>query len=127
MGRAGAGAAGGGVGLTKSPREFAVKDDEPIQVASSLLTESNLGGHTLVRLGAIITHGNAPDLVKAMLELQKSKGQTPEDVACSLGHGLYECRHGLTLRLVFAAYRGLLYFHIIGSHDDVRDFLMAHR
>jgi hypothetical protein len=44
----------------------------------------------------------------------------------ALGQGLYECRHGLSLRLVFAAYRGLLYFHMIGTHDEVRRFLKAH-
>ena len=45
----------------------------------------------------------------------------------ALGQGLYECRHGLSLRLVFAAYRGLLYFHIIGTHDEVRRFIKAHQ
>jgi hypothetical protein len=45
----------------------------------------------------------------------------------ALGRGLYECRHGLSLRLVFAAYRGLLYFHTIGTHDEVQRFLKAHR
>ena len=45
----------------------------------------------------------------------------------ALGHGLYECRHGLSLRLVFAAYRGLLYFHAIGTHDEIRRFLKVHR
>ena len=44
----------------------------------------------------------------------------------ALGQGLYECRHGLSLRLVFAAYRGLLYFHTIGTHDEVQRFLKAH-
>ena len=45
----------------------------------------------------------------------------------ALGQGLYECRYGLSLRLVFAAYDGLLYFHIVGTHDEVRRFLRAHR
>ena len=45
----------------------------------------------------------------------------------SLGKGLYECRRGLAVRLVFAAYRGLLYFHMMGNHDDVQRFLKAHR
>ena len=45
----------------------------------------------------------------------------------ALGQGLYECRHGLSSRLVFAAYRGVLYFHTIGTHDEVRRFLKAHR
>jgi len=45
----------------------------------------------------------------------------------ALGEGLYECRHGLSLRLVFAACRGVLYFHTIGTHDEVRRFLKAHR
>ena len=45
----------------------------------------------------------------------------------ALGRGLYECRHGLALRLVFSAYRGLLYFHMMGDHDEVQRFLKAHR
>jgi len=45
----------------------------------------------------------------------------------ALGQGLYECRHGLALRLIFAAYSGLLYFHMIGTHDEVRRFLQSHR
>lgn len=44
----------------------------------------------------------------------------------ALGHGLYECRHGLSLRLVFAAYSGLLYFHTIGTHNEVQRFLKGH-
>jgi len=45
----------------------------------------------------------------------------------ALGQSLYECRHGLSLQLIFAAYPGLLYFHMIGSHDEVRRFLKSHR
>jgi hypothetical protein len=45
----------------------------------------------------------------------------------ALGQGLYECRHGLSLRLIFAAYSGMLYFHAIGDHEAVRRFLRAHR
>jgi hypothetical protein len=45
----------------------------------------------------------------------------------ALGQGLYERRRGLSLRLVFGAYRGLLYFHTIGTHEEVRRFLKAHR
>ena len=45
----------------------------------------------------------------------------------ALGQGLYECRLGLSVRMVFAAYHGLLYFHMLGNHDDVQRFLKAHR
>jgi len=45
----------------------------------------------------------------------------------ALGQGLYECRHGLSSRLVFAAYPGLLYIHMFGTHDEVRRFLKAQR
>ena len=45
----------------------------------------------------------------------------------ALGQGLYECRHGLSLRMIFAVYPGLLYFHMIGTHDEVRRFLKSHR
>lgn len=58
-----------------------------------------------------------------------------------LGHGFYECRRGLKLRLLFelisafpqgpsveqAVPSKLLYFHTLGDHDDVRKFLKRHR
>jgi len=85
-----------------------------------------------------------PDLLETLRSFSKSErkeiGKLIEQVRDSfgsphahagvgiraLGQGLYECRHGLALRLVFAAYRGLLYFHMIGSHDEVRRFLKSH-
>lgn len=85
-----------------------------------------------------------PDLLAALRTLSKAErkeiGELIERVRDSfgnphahsgtgirtLGRGLYECRHGLSLRLVFAAYRGLLYFHILGNHDEVQRFLKAH-
>lgn len=41
----------------------------------------------------------------------------------SLGAGVYECRHGLALRLVFQVEAGTLYVHFMGTHDEVRRFL----
>jgi len=39
---------------------------------------------------------------------------------------VYECRVGLALRLIFTLERPqLLYFHMIGTHDDVRRFLKS--
>ncbi len=37
----------------------------------------------------------------------------------------FECRAGLDLRLVFLAGQGVLTFHVIGNHDDVRRFLAS--
>ena len=45
----------------------------------------------------------------------------------NLGSGLYECRSGLDQRLVFQSFDGLLYFHFLGNHDEVRSFLRSHR
>jgi len=45
----------------------------------------------------------------------------------SLGGGLYECRSGLDQRLVFQSLDGLLYFHFLGNHDEVRCFLRSHQ
>ncbi|MBI4624792.1 MAG: hypothetical protein HY736_16445 [Verrucomicrobia bacterium] len=41
----------------------------------------------------------------------------------SLGHGVFECRHGLAQRLVFQVEAGALYVHFMGTHDEVRRFL----
>jgi hypothetical protein len=39
---------------------------------------------------------------------------------------VYECRVGLALRLIFTRENPLLlYFHMIGTHDDVRRFLKS--
>ena len=82
-----------------------------------------------------------PGLIKALRALpkkeRKSVGELIEKVRVgfgnphlhqgagvrALGHGLYECRHGLSLRLTFSAYRRLLYFYMIGDHGEVRRFL----
>ena len=45
----------------------------------------------------------------------------------ALAHGFYECRQGLKRRLIFEYSAGVLYFHTIGDHDDVRRFLKPHR
>ena len=45
-----------------------------------------------------------------------------------LQHNLYECRSGLKSRLVFEPRpNGRLYFHTLGSHDEVQRFLKAYR
>ena len=42
--------------------------------------------------------------------------------------GVYECRVSRPLRLVFTLERpSLLYFHIIGTHDEVKRFLRSFR
>jgi len=41
----------------------------------------------------------------------------------ALGSDVYECRLNLRQRLVFTLEHGLLYFHFLGNHEDVRRFL----
>lgn len=39
---------------------------------------------------------------------------------------IYECRVGRSLRLIFTVERStILYFHMLGTHDEVRRFLKA--
>jgi hypothetical protein len=40
-----------------------------------------------------------------------------------LGTRIYECRTGLTWRLLFVAQKGILTFVFAGDHDEVQDFL----
>lgn len=40
-----------------------------------------------------------------------------------LGEDVYECRRNLHQRLIFTAHKGYLYFHMIGNHNQVRQFL----
>lgn len=44
-----------------------------------------------------------------------------------LGHGFYECRKGLKQRLIFEHAQGVLYFHTLGDHEDVKRFLRRYR
>jgi mRNA-degrading endonuclease RelE of RelBE toxin-antitoxin system len=85
------------------------------------------------------------DLLRAIRKLSKGKraaigaaiestrqawGRPPEHLGLgirSLGSGLYECRSGLGQRLLFQSLDGLLYFHFLGSHDEVKIFLRTHR
>jgi hypothetical protein len=42
----------------------------------------------------------------------------------ALGHSFYECRYGLKLRLIFQRVNDQsLYFHMLGTHDEVKRFL----
>jgi len=87
----------------------------------------------------------SPDLLREIRKLSKGKragiGAAIES-ACqawgrphehsgiairSLGSGLFECRSGLDQRLLFQSLDGLLYFHFLGNHDEVRCFLRSHR
>jgi mRNA-degrading endonuclease YafQ of YafQ-DinJ toxin-antitoxin module len=45
----------------------------------------------------------------------------------NLGSGIYECRIGLNQRLVFQSLENGLYFHFLGTHDEVKRFLRSHR
>ena len=85
-------------------------------------------------------------LVVQIRELDKAKrkiiGQLLDQVASSMGQphlhagiglrklndALYECRLDLKTRLVFEALpEKVLYFHMMGSHDEVIKFLKARR
>ena len=44
-----------------------------------------------------------------------------------LGNHLYECRTGLTWRLVFEAQKGVLTFDFAGHHDEVQTYLRSKR
>ena len=44
-----------------------------------------------------------------------------------LGKNLYECRTGLSWRLVFFAEKGILTFDFAGDHDEVRSYLRGQR
>ncbi|MDD5350612.1 MAG: hypothetical protein PHQ12_10410 [Chthoniobacteraceae bacterium] len=45
-----------------------------------------------------------------------------------LGNGFYECRKGLKTRLIFERIgQKALYFHAVGSHDEIRRFLKGHK
>ena len=87
----------------------------------------------------------SPDLLREIRKLSKGKrtrlGAVIESARQSwgrphehsgigirrLGSDLYECRSGLDQRLVFQSLDGLLYFHFLGNHDEVRCFLRSHR
>jgi hypothetical protein len=44
-----------------------------------------------------------------------------------LGSSFFEGRAGLRLRLIFEMIDdGVLYFHLLGTHDEVRKFLKRH-
>jgi len=44
-----------------------------------------------------------------------------------LGKHLYECRTGLTWRLIFEAHKGVLIFDFAGDHDEVQNYLRGKR
>jgi hypothetical protein len=44
-----------------------------------------------------------------------------------LGADLHECRIGLKTRLLFQQIDTTLYFHFLGNHDQIQNFLRAHR
>lgn len=87
----------------------------------------------------------SPDLLRQIRKLSKAKrasiGAAMESASQSwgrphehsgigirsLGSGLYECRSGLDQRLVFQSLEDALYFHFVGNHDEVRNFLRSHR
>jgi len=43
-----------------------------------------------------------------------------------LGKRIYECRTGLSWRLIFMAQKGILTFNFAGNHDEVQSYLRSH-
>lgn len=43
-----------------------------------------------------------------------------------LGKSVYECRTGLSWRLIFTAQKGVLTFNFAGDHDEVQSYLRGH-
>jgi len=82
-----------------------------------------------------------PDLLQQLRALDKEQrraiGQLIEKVRIAFGHphlhggtglrafrpDVFECRLNLRQRLVFTFEPGLLHFHFIGSHEEVKRFL----
>ena len=44
-----------------------------------------------------------------------------------LGQNIYECRTGLSWRLIFVAQKGVLTFDFAGGHGEVQNYLRGHR
>jgi hypothetical protein len=85
------------------------------------------------------------DLLKQIRSLsaedRRILGKTIDDALVSWGHphihsgiglrklrgNFFECRSGLQTRLLFEPLNdSFLYFHLMGSHDDIRRFLKRH-
>jgi hypothetical protein len=70
--------------------------------------------------------GREAEVLRALRQVQEGFGQPHLHAGLSirkLADGLFECRAGLDLRLVFLARRGVLTFDFAGDHDGVQNYL----
>jgi hypothetical protein len=86
-----------------------------------------------------------PDLLAQLRDLSREErrviGEAITEISCAMGRphrhagiglrklrgAFSEGRAGLKLRLVFEILNdGMLYFHLLGDHDEVRNFLKRH-
>jgi hypothetical protein len=77
-----------------------------------------------------LSEAEKTDLTERINEVGKQFGKPHRHAGLGirdLGGGIYECRSGLDLRLVFVkdgdTKPPTLYFDMIGNHDDVRKYL----
>jgi hypothetical protein len=82
------------------------------------------------RFKTIVRESGREDEVFATLKLvQEGFGNPHLHAGVSirkLGKRIYECRTGLSWRLIFMAQKGVLTFDFAGDHGDVQNYLRSH-
>lgn len=82
------------------------------------------------RFKRIVRESGREDEVSATLRLVRDGFGNPHMHAGisirKLGKRIYECRTGLSWRLIFVAQKGVLTFDFAGDHDEVQDYLRGH-
>jgi len=82
------------------------------------------------RFKTIVREAGREDEVSATLRLvQEGFGHPHAHTGISirkLGKTVYECRTGLSWRLIFVAQKGVLTFDFAGDHDEVQKYLRSH-
>ena len=83
------------------------------------------------RFKRIVREAGREDEVSVTLRLVKDGFGNPHAHAGisirKLGNRIYECRTGLSWRLIFLAQKGVLTFDFAGDHDQVQNFLRGHQ
>jgi hypothetical protein len=83
------------------------------------------------RFKRIVRESGREDEVAATLELVRDGFGSPHAHAGiairKLGGSLWECRTGLSWRLIFLAQKGVLTFDFAGDHDEVQRYLRGRR
>ena len=70
--------------------------------------------------------GREAEVARTLTEIQSGFGNPHHHAGLGvrkLAPGLFECRTGLKLRLVFEARKGVLVFDFAGNHDGVQNHL----